>query len=91
MSKTTTEKVASYIYEPDVDYGVYNIYACYDNMYDYDKRKVSFYDVYDNSGLCVNEGEPFYEFPTWQQIYDCYYLPTIREAERTHQRDLKFI
>lgn len=86
-----TENVASYIYEPNVDYGIYNVFACYDSMEDYDKRKVSFYDVYDNSGVCVNEGEPFYEFPSWQDIYDYYYLPSIREASQDHPRDLKFM
>jgi len=91
MSSTMTESVASYIYEPNVDYGIYTVFACYDNMEDYDKRNVAFYDVYDNSGLCVNEGEPFYEFPTWQQIYEFYYLPSIREASQDHPRDLKFV
>jgi hypothetical protein len=39
-----------------------------------DKRKVSFYDVYnDKTGLCVNEGDPFYGFPTWQEVFDNYY------------------
>jgi hypothetical protein len=91
MSKSMTESVASYIYEPNVDYGIYNVFACYDSVEDYDKRNVSFYDIYDNSGLCVNEGEPFYEFPTWKQIYEFYYLPSIIEADQNHPRDLKLI
>lgn len=91
MSKTTSEQVASYIYDNTVPYGIYNVFACYDSMDDYDKRKVSFYDVYDNSGVCVNEGEPVYEFPSWQNIYDYYYLPSIREASQDHPRDLKFM
>lgn len=91
MSKTMTESVASYIYEPNVDYGIYNVFACYDSMEDYDKRNVSFYDIYDNSGLCVNEGEPFYELPSWKEIYEFYYLPSIREAEQDHPRDLKIM
>lgn len=90
MSSSMTESVASYIYEPNVDYGVYNVFACYDSIEDYDKRNVAFYDVYDNSGLCVNEGEPFYEFPSWQDIYNYYYLPSIREASQNHPRDLKW-
>ena len=86
-----TEQVASYIYDKSVAYGIYNVFACYDNMTDYDNRKVDFYDVYDDSGLCVNEGEPFYEFPSWQEIYNYYYLPSIREADKDHKRDLKFL
>ena len=91
MSRTMDESVASYIYEPNVDYGIYTVFACYDSVEDYENRKVSFYDVYDNSGLCVNEGEPFYELPTWKQIYEFYYLPSIREAEQDHPRDLKIM
>ena len=91
MSKSMTESVASYVYEPNVDYGIYNVFACYDNVEDYENRNVSFYDVYDNSGLCVNEGEPFYELPSWKEIYEFYYLPSIREADQDHPRDLKFI
>lgn len=84
-----TEQVASYIFERDCPYGIYNVFACYDNMDDYDNRKVSFYDVYEQNGICVNEGDPFYDFPSWQEIYDYYWLPSVREAEKTHSRDLK--
>lgn len=91
MNKSMTESVASYIYEPNMDYGIYNVFACYDSMEDYDKRNVAFYDIYDNSGLCVNEGEPFYEFPSWKDVYEYYYLPTVREASKDNIRDLKFV
>ena len=84
------ETVAVYTYEPTVEYGVYTVVACYDSMKDYDDRKVAFYDIYDQSGLCVNEGDPFYEFPSWQQIYEFYYLPSIVEASKDHPRDLKW-
>lgn len=91
MSKITTEQVASYIYNKNVDYGIYNIFAYYDSIEDFDNRKVSFYDIYDDSGLCVNEGEPFFDMPSWTLVYELYYLPSIREAEKDHPRDLKFI
>jgi len=90
LAKSTAEQVASYIYDNAVPYGIYNIFACYDNMEDYDNRKVSFYDVYDSSGLCVNEGEPFYDFPSWDDIYTDYWLPSVREASKDHFRDLKW-
>jgi hypothetical protein len=39
-----------------------------------DTRNVSFYDVYNQkTGACVNEGDPFYEFPTWDDIFSNYY------------------
>jgi hypothetical protein len=85
-----SELIATYIYDNTVQYGSYIIYACYDSITDYDNRKVSFYDVY-NSGERVNEGEPFYEMPSWQDIYDYYWLPSIREASQDHNRDLKFL
>jgi hypothetical protein len=82
MSKRMTEQVASYIYDKHGSCGIYNVFACYNSVEDYDNRKVDFYDVYDNSGLCVNEGEPFYEFPSWQDIYNYYYLPSLDHARR---------
>lgn len=90
MSKSMTEQVASYIYDNAVPYGTYNVFACYDSMEDFDNRKVSFYDVYDNSGLCVNEGDPFYDFPSWDEVYIDYWLPSVREASQDHSRDLKW-
>lgn len=84
------EWVAKYIYDSSVDYGTYRIYACYASMEDYDNRKVDFYDVYDSSGNCVNEGEPFYTFPSWQEIYEYYWLPTVTESKKDHNRDLRF-
>ena len=85
-----TEVVAKYIYDDSVDYGFYRVFACYDSLNEYDKRKVSFYDIYDSHGNCVNEGEPFYSFPSWQEIYECYWLPTVQEASKTHKRDLTY-
>lgn len=68
------EHVATYIYDDRLEYGVYEIYAIYDSIRDRDNRNVSFYDVYDKAGRCVNEGDPFYKFPTWQEVFDTYYL-----------------
>lgn len=66
------ERVATYIMD-DIQYG---IYACYETLRDMDKRKVDFYDVYnDKTGECVNEGDPFYTFPTWKEVFDNYYSP----------------
>ena len=82
------ELVAKYVYDNYVGYGFYKVFACYDSMEDYDSRKVSFYDVYDSDGNCVNEGEPFYEMPSWKEIYEYYWLPLIREGKDS-LRDLK--
>ena len=83
-----TELVATFIYDGSVDYGTYRIFACYDSIEDFDNRKVSFYDIYDVDGNCVNEGEPFYNFPSFQEVYECYWLPLIREGKDSF-RDLK--
>ena len=68
------ELVATYIMD-DVQY---DVYACYDSHRDMDLRNVSFYDVYNSKpGACVNEGDPFYTFPTWNEIFDNYYKQTV--------------
>jgi hypothetical protein len=66
MSKENNELVATY----HVDDSNYYLYACYDNWEDRNNRKVSFYDLYDKRGYCVNEGDPYYSFPSWYEIYD---------------------
>jgi hypothetical protein len=83
------ELVAKYVYDQSISYGYFNVYACYDSMEDFDNRNVAFYDVYDSKGNCMNEGDPFYSFPSWNEIYDFYWLPTVREASQTLSRDLK--
>ena len=73
------EHVATYIYDitTRAAYGVYDIYACYDSAFDRYKRNVSHYDVYDKEGVCVNEGDPFYQFPKWEEIFEDYYKPNV--------------
>jgi hypothetical protein len=57
-----------------MDDAQYSVYACYDSEEDMDNRKVSFWDVYnDKTGQCINEGDPYYEFPTWYNIFEDYY------------------
>lgn len=68
------EHIATYIYDERLDYGVYEVYAIYETMTDRDNRNVSWYDVYDKNGECVNEGNPFYTMPSWQYVFDKYYL-----------------
>jgi hypothetical protein len=64
------ERVATYI----MDDVTFSVYAFYESLRDMDKRKVSFYGVYnDRTGECVNERDPFYGFPTWQEVFDNYY------------------
>jgi hypothetical protein len=66
------ERVAIYIMD-DVEYSVY---ACYDSLEDMDRRNVDFYDVYnDKTGECLNEGNPLYTMPTWNEIFHTYYSP----------------
>jgi len=30
--------------------------------------RFDFYDVFDKNGTCLNEGEAYYEFPTYEEI-----------------------
>ena len=69
--KTMVEQVATYYYSPEVSF---NIFACYDSLENYDNREVDFYDVYAENGECVNEGEPYFEFPSWDDIYNNHYV-----------------
>jgi len=55
---------------------MFEVWANYDCWEDYDKRNVSFYDVYDKNGICLNEGDPFYELPAWETIRQFYRSPT---------------
>jgi hypothetical protein len=70
-----TEIVAVYHYDHHSlsANSLFEIVANYDSWEDYDKRNVSFYDVYDKNGFCVNEGDPFYELPSWETIRKFYY------------------
>lgn len=64
------ERVATY-YMDDVSY---DVIACYNSIEDMDIRNVDFWDVYNNlTGACVNEGDPFYDFPTWDDVFENYY------------------
>ena len=64
------ERVATYVMD-DVSY---DVFACYDSWDDMDTRNVSFYDVYNQkTGECVNEGYPWYVFPTWDEVFLNYY------------------
>ena len=53
-----------------VDSAKYYLWAYYDCMNDYDNHKVGYYDLFDENGSCLNEGDPYYEFPSYKDIYD---------------------
>lgn len=69
-----TEIVAVYHYDHHTTKqdSTFEIVACYDSWEDYDKRNVSYYDIYDKAGVCVNEGDPIYTFPTWDFVKQNY-------------------
>jgi hypothetical protein len=64
------EIIATYYYD---NVSAFDAVACYDSWKDYDNRKVSFYDIFDKDGLCVNEGDPIYSLPTWDFVRVHYY------------------
>lgn len=43
-----------------------NVYGCADE--DTPEGTFDFYDIFDDSGECLNEGNPFYHFPTWFEV-----------------------
>lgn len=53
---------------------VYDVYGCWDK--DTPENKFDFYDIYDEDGFCINEGEPFYTFPTFEDLQD--YLEMVK-------------
>jgi hypothetical protein len=69
-----TEIVAVYHYDHHslASNSLFEIIANYDSWEDYDRRNVSFYDIYDKNGVCVNEGDPFYELPSWETVRKFY-------------------
>jgi len=71
--KIMNELVATYHYCPINHNGEIRVYACYDSDLDMQNRNVDFYDIYNKNGVCLNEGDPFYHFPTWQEVFDDYY------------------
>lgn len=71
------EHVATYIYDDRLSYGVYEVYAYYDSIRDRDNRNVSHYDIFDKNGVCVNEGSPYYSFPSWQEVFNHHYMPNV--------------
>lgn len=75
--QSMNEHVATY-YMTDDGSKLYDVYACYDDIAQYDIRDVQFYDVYDKNGTCVSEGDPFYTFPTWDEIFKHYYRHTVK-------------
>jgi len=63
------EMLAIYI----IGFEKYTVYGCWDN--DTLELEYDFFDVYDENGECINEGNPFWEFPTRQEIKE--YVKTI--------------
>lgn len=61
----TCELVAEYRYG---DGHLVRVYACYETPEDFVLRQPDFFDCYDADGACLNEGDPWYTVPTWQ---DC--------------------
>jgi len=47
----------------------FDVYGCWDN--ETPENEFDFYDVFEReSGQCLNEGEPFYEIPTIEEVED---------------------
>lgn len=84
------EKVASYIFDDSVDYGTVHVMASYPNRAAYEARQVGFYFFHDHNGDVLLADESYHEMPSWQDVYEFYWLPTVAESSQVH-RDLRFI
>ena len=51
-----------------------DIVGCWDN--ETPENEYDFFDLYNENGICLNEGDPFYEFPTWADVKE--YLTEVR-------------
>lgn len=49
------------------------VYAIYASAGDYETRTVDWYDCYDENGVCLNEGAPWWSLPTWHDCFHMYY------------------
>lgn len=59
-----SELLAEYHYG---DGRIVRVYACYDDARAFDRRSPSFFDCFDGDGSCLNEGDPWYTLPDWQE------------------------
>jgi hypothetical protein len=78
------EHIATYIYDLNDPDGVYEVYAIYDTLKDMDDRTPSFYDLFNKEGICVNEGNPYYNVPSWEYVYNKYYIPSTKASGDDH-------
>lgn len=63
MAKEGNQHLATYYYVGRI----VSVYGCYDS--DTPDGTFDFYDVHDNkTGACLNEGDPYDEFPTWWDV-----------------------
>ena len=46
-----------------------DVYGCWDERKDYNNgKRADFYDIYDQDGTCLNEGDPIYRKPTRSEV-----------------------
>jgi hypothetical protein len=46
----------------------YEVVGCWDK--DTPENTFDFYDLYDDAGNCLNEGNPYYQLPTRMEVRD---------------------
>lgn len=74
MAKEGNQLIATFYYHPiELD-----IYGCWDS--ETPENEFEFYDVYDSkTGECLNLGDPYYKFPTYQELHALVFLSKIQE------------
>lgn len=69
------ELIATYYYGSVVEMNdtLFEVVAYYDTAEDYKNRTVSYYDVLDKAGRCMNKGESLTAMPTWDFVRSHFY------------------
>jgi hypothetical protein len=58
---------SSWLAEIEINGQKFDIYGIYDEQSE-DGIGFEYYDVYDSNGNCINEGDPFFDYPTVKEI-----------------------
>lgn len=52
----------------EIDDNKYTIWAVVEETENIDDERINYYDVFDDKGFCINEGDPFYNLPNKKEL-----------------------
>ena len=62
----------------------YYLYGAYKDMTP--ENEYDFYDIYDSNGICLNEGDPFWEIPPPMEMQE--YIQSIPTLQDYYEKEL---